>query len=155
MMIPYGKKTLHPLKHLALSDPTGFGFTVGLSGDYLFDFDKASLKPKAQDALAGVLKLYDEYGGTEIQIEGHTDAKGADSYNQDLSVRRASSVSDWLANNGIAKTLLVSRGFGETKPVAKNSIGGKDNPEGRALNRRVEIKVTTTKKVSHLPLVKN
>ncbi|KAB7610497.1 OmpA family protein [Amylibacter sp. SFDW26] len=134
------------------ADPTGFGFTVGLSGDYLFDFDKASLKPEAKKALEEVLEMYADYGGTNVTVEGHTDSKGSNAYNQKLSVRRASTVENWFVENGIEKRLLRSRGLGETTPVAKNSINGRDNPEGRALNRRVEIKVKTTKKVNHLPI---
>ncbi|WP_193222061.1 OmpA family protein [Amylibacter sp. SFDW26] len=137
------------------SDPNGFGFTVGLSGDYLFDFDKAALKPEAETALQKVMALYAEYGGENITIEGHTDSKGSDAYNQKLSVKRAQSVEKWLAKNGIETSSLTSVGLGETKPVAPNSIGGRDNPDGRALNRRVDIKVTTTKKVNHLPTISN
>lgn len=135
------------------SDPTGFGFIVDLSGDYLFDFDKSLLKPEAQKALEAVLEMYIKYGGTSVTIEGHTDSKGLNDYNQKLSLRRATTVEDWFIANKIDKTLLSSLGLGETTPIAKNSINGKDNPDGRALNRRVEIKIKTTKKVTHLQII--
>lgn len=134
-------------------DPTGFGFTIGLSGDYLFEFDKDTLTPKAQAALESVLTLYKDYAGTNIKVVGHTDAKGSNDYNLDLSKRRASSVKEWFKTAGIDASLLTTKGYGETKPVAENTKNGKDHPEGRALNRRVEIVVKTKKKVNHLPTV--
>ncbi len=134
-------------------DPTGFGFTIGLSGDYLFEFDKDTLTPKAQAALKSVLTLYKDYQGTQIQIVGHTDAKGSNEYNLDLSKRRASSVKQWFETAGIDPALMTTQGYGETKPVADNTKNGKDYPEGRALNRRVEITVKTQKRVNHLPTV--
>lgn len=134
-------------------DPTGFGFTIGLSGDYLFEFDKDALTPKAQEALKSVLTLYKDYEGTSIKVEGHTDSKGSNEYNLDLSKRRAGSVKQWFETSGIDSSLVTTQGYGETKPVAKNTKDGKDNPEGRAQNRRVEIVVKTKKKVNHLPTV--
>ncbi|WP_282092931.1 OmpA family protein [Epibacterium ulvae] len=137
------------------SDPNGFGFSVDLSGDYLFDFDQHILKPEAQTALEGLIKLYAAYDGREILIVGHTDAKGSDQYNQALSERRAESVRAWFADRQVEEGLLTAIGRGEDEPVASNTVGGQDNPEGRALNRRVEITVITEKKVNHLPIIGN
>lgn len=134
-----------------VADPSGFGFTVALSGDYLFEFDKDSLTEKAREALVSVLTLYKDYGGTEIAIAGHTDSKGSNDYNLDLSKRRAASVKNWFEQQGVAGSLLTTTGHGESQPVAPNSKNGKDFPEGRALNRRVDITVKTSKKVNHLP----
>ena len=134
-----------------VSDPTGFGFTIGLSGDYLFDFDQFALTASAQEALRDVLALYDEYGGTLVEISGHTDSKGSDSYNQELSEKRAAAVSTWFKENGIDPDVITALGYGETQPVAENEIDGADNPNGRALNRRVDIKVVTEKRVNSLP----
>ena len=134
-------------------DPSGFGFTIALSGDYLFEFDKDALTPKAKEALESVLALYQEYDGTHIQIAGHTDSKGSDDYNLDLSKRRAQSVKTWFVAQGIANDLMTTQGYGETQPVAANSQNGQDYPAGRALNRRVDIAVKTKKKVNHLPTV--
>jgi len=100
-----------------------------------------------------VLTLYKDYQGTNIKVEGHTDAKGSDDYNLDLSKRRAESVKQWFESSGIDSSLVTTQGYGETKPVAENTKSGKDNPEGRALNRRVEIVVKTKKKVNHLPTI--
>ncbi len=135
-----------------LSDPSGFGFTIGLSGDYLFAFDEFTLSEEAQTALAQVLDLYHEYEGTEIAIEGHTDSKGSDAYNQTLSENRARAVYEWFLARGMDGSLMTTAGFGETRPVAANEINGQDNPEGRALNRRVDIRITTRKKVNFVPL---
>lgn len=136
------------------SDSSGFGFTVALSGDYLFDFDKDTLLSKALEALDKVYVLYQEHDGTNILIEGHTDSKGSNDYNLDLSERRASSVREWFLKKQIATNLITIKGYGETKPAAPNKDSqGKDNPDGRAKNRRVELVIKTTKKVNQLPVI--
>ena len=90
-----------------ISDPSGFGFTIGLSGDYLFAFDEFALTDDARDALSKVMALYDEYEGTDIVIEGHTDAKGSDDYNQTLSEQRADVVYQWFVENGVDDNLIT------------------------------------------------
>ena len=77
-------------------------------------------------------------------IEGHTDGKGSDSYNLDLSVRRADSVKIWLTSHGRCGNNAVStKGWGKARPIASNTLAnGSDNPAGRAKNRRVEITLT-------------
>ncbi|HEX5736766.1 MAG TPA: OmpA family protein [Blastocatellia bacterium] len=111
------------------------GLIVSLS-DVLFDFNKASLKPGAREKLAklaGILLAYP--GNYRIEIEGHTDAVGTDEYNLKLSQDRAESVRYFIVQSGIAENrILGTRGFGEVRPVATN-----DTPEGRQMNRRVEI----------------
>jgi outer membrane protein OmpA-like peptidoglycan-associated protein len=118
--------------------------TVILSADVLFEFDSDALVPEAAarlDELAGDVR---ELGGRTVTISGHTDSKGEPAYNQDLSVRRAESVRDALTPRlGGAFSFEVG-GFAETEPVAPNEHeDGSDNPEGRALNRRVEIRYPT------------
>ena len=112
-----------------------------LAADVLFDFDKADLLPKAQDTLkkaADVVKERNK-GGT-IRIEGHTDGKGSDAYNEKLSKRRADSVRKWFTSNGLGNLTFSTEGFGAKKPVAPNQKpDGSDDPEGRQKNRRVEI----------------
>jgi outer membrane protein OmpA-like peptidoglycan-associated protein len=111
------------------------GLIVSLS-DVLFDFNKASLKPGAREKLAklaGILLAYP--GNYRIEIEGHTDAVGTDEYNLKLSQDRAESVRYFIVQSGLAESRIVgTRGFGEIRPVATN-----DTPEGRQMNRRVEI----------------
>jgi outer membrane protein OmpA-like peptidoglycan-associated protein len=116
---------------------------IELAADVLFDFDKADLRPEAGPALAKVAAILGSYPGASTAIEGHTDGKGADQYNQRLSERRAESVRRWLAANGVASK-MTSRGWGKTKPVAPNTkSNGADDPDGRQKNRRVEITVKT------------
>jgi outer membrane protein OmpA-like peptidoglycan-associated protein len=113
---------------------------IELSGDILFDFDKATLRPAATPVLERVAEVIRKYGKPTVRIEGHTDSKGSHEYNVKLSQRRADSVKDWLVKNGAIRGALVTKGFAETQPVAPNqNPDGSDNSEGRQKNRRVEI----------------
>lgn len=114
---------------------------INLAADVLFDFDKAIIRPKAKAALARVAALIRQKGKGVVRIDGHTDAKGSDKYNQRLSKRRAAAVRTWLVKKeGLVKTKFKTRGLGERKPVARNTKpDGSDDPEGRQKNRRVEI----------------
>jgi outer membrane protein OmpA-like peptidoglycan-associated protein len=116
---------------------------IELSADVLFDFDKAEIQPKAQEALKQVAKVIREKAKGVVHIEGHTDAKGSEAYNQKLSERRANAVRDWLVSKeGLNKANFATSGLGSSKPVAPNKKpDGSDNPEGRQKNRRVEIVV--------------
>src|SRR4051812_697264 len=114
---------------------------IELSSDVLFDFDKATLLPKAIPTLEKVATVLGAYPNAECTVEGHTDALGNPQYNQKLSERRADSVKSWLTQHGVNARFSI-RGYGKTKPVAPNTLpNGKDNPDGRAKNRRVEIVV--------------
>lgn len=119
---------------------------IDLAADVLFDFDKADIKPAAADELGKVAQVVREYPGAPVTIEGHTDGKGADDYNVQLSQRRAEAVKAWLVTNAAVPAASVStRGWGESKPVAPNAKpDGSDDPEGRQRNRRVEITVRRT-----------
>jgi outer membrane protein OmpA-like peptidoglycan-associated protein len=116
-----------------------------LASDVLFDFDKADILPRAQAALKQVADVIREKakGKAAVTIEGHTDAKGSDAYNQRLSERRAEAVKNWLVNHeGRKDVSITTRGFGAKQPVAPNrKPDGSDDPEGRQKNRRVEIVV--------------
>lgn len=107
---------------------------IDLYGVY-FDTDKDSLKPESDAVLNQVLGLLKQYPQLHLVIAGHTDAQGSDEHNLDLSNRRAQSVVAWLVGHGIAADRLQAEGHGESQPVASN-----DTPEGRALNRRVELR---------------
>lgn len=117
---------------------------VNLSADLLFDFDKADIKPAAEPELAKVATVLKSYPRAQVLIEGHTDGKGSDSYNQTLSEKRADTVARWLAAHAnLDGANLKTRGWGKAKPIAPNSKpDGSDDPDGRARNRRVEITVT-------------
>jgi len=106
-----------------------------------FDFDKADIrgvdKPELKKALAFVKK----YPGAKIKVEGHTDAKGSVAYNKRLSKKRAITVKNFLIKEGAVNAKEIKAvGYGKSRPIAPNKTqDGKDNPEGRAENRRVEI----------------
>lgn len=113
--------------------------TITLEADVFFDFDEYDLRPDAVDTLAKVVRRITGDGATEVHIAGHTDSRGSDEYNQTLSESRAAAVEAFLADRLEGVTVTTS-GHGSTQPVAPNKTeDGQDNPEGRALNRRVEI----------------
>ena len=113
-------------------------FSVG--ADALFEFDKASLTPDAAETLNALLPLLAKAGKHPASIEGHTDAKGSDSYNQALSEKRAQTVKDWLVAKGALPAATPTQGWGKRRPVAPNAKpDGSDDPAGRQKNRRVEV----------------
>lgn len=104
-----------------------------LSSELAFDVNSAVIKPEFYPALDGTKKVFDEYRGMKVQVEGHADSTGSDAYNMKLSQARAEAVVEYLVTKlGIADYRLKAVGFGETKPIASN-----DTPEGRSKNRRV------------------
>lgn len=114
---------------------------VEMAADVLFDFDKADLLPKADETLQKAADFIREKAkGGVVRIEGHTDAKGNDAYNQKLSERRAASVKSWFIAHGLSNVKFSTEGFGAKKPVAPNTKpDGSDDPDGRQKNRRVEL----------------
>jgi outer membrane protein OmpA-like peptidoglycan-associated protein len=120
---------------------SGRSLSMNLSGDVLFDYDKAVLKPEAEVALKKVAVVLSQFPESKVTVEGYTDSKGTKSLNMQLSRDRAQSVKDWLVKNGgVAVASISTKGFGEQYPIAQNKNGdGTDNPLGRALNRRVSI----------------
>ena len=112
------------------------GLIVNMS-DVLFDTGKYTLRPGAREKLAKISGIVLAHPGLKLEIEGHTDSVGSDEYNQQLSENRAGAVRDYLLQQGIAINNLLTRGFGETMPVASN-----DTPAGRQQNRRVELVVS-------------
>lgn len=103
-------------------------------GDVLFDFNKATLKPGGRRAVTELTKFLKEYPERKVMIEGFTDSIGSESYNKELSRRRADAVRMELNTNGISSGRIQIRGYGESFPVASN-----DNEAGRQRNRRVEV----------------
>jgi outer membrane protein OmpA-like peptidoglycan-associated protein len=112
------------------------GLIVSMS-DVLFDTGKYSLKPGAREKLAKVAGILVSYPGLNIEVGGYTDNVGGDAMNQTLSENRASTVRDYLVNQGVATNSVSAKGFGNTLPVATN-----DNSSGRQQNRRVELLVS-------------
>ena len=124
--------------------PAPVNLKITLSADALFDFDKSVIKPEGKahlDTLVGQLKTVDLEKLTAV---GHTDSKGSDAYNDKLAMRRVHAVQAYLVSKGIPDNRIATSGMGEKQPVAPNTVNGKDNPEGRAKNRRVEIEVAGT-----------
>jgi outer membrane protein OmpA-like peptidoglycan-associated protein len=101
-----------------------------------FDFDKSNIRPDARAILDEAVATLRAEADIRVAVEGHTDSRGTDGYNQALSERRADSVADYLSQGGIARSRLSTEGFGESKPVASNM-----NEDGRAQNRRVELRI--------------
>jgi outer membrane protein OmpA-like peptidoglycan-associated protein len=114
-----------------------------VAADALFAFDEDKLSTSAEATLAALgPQLAKEKGA--VTVEGHTDAKGSDDYNRQLSERRARAVRDWLAAHGHLAAATTAVGYGESQPVAPNARpDGSDDPDGRAKNRRVEVVVVT------------
>jgi outer membrane protein OmpA-like peptidoglycan-associated protein len=102
-----------------------------------FDFDKANIRTDAKPILDEAVSILQEASTVNVAVEGHTDSRGTDPYNQKLSERRAKSVTDYLTGHGISSSRLSTAGFGESRPVATN-----DTDAGRAENRRVELRIT-------------
>lgn len=107
----------------------------------LFDFDKATIRPDARPTLDKLAQLIKAQDPPNVAIEGHTDSKGDDSYNQRLSEARATAVRDYLISvQTVDGTKLATKGLGELKPVAPNmKPAGSDDEGGRQRNRRVEV----------------
>jgi len=124
---------------------TGNEVRIQLAADVLFDFDKATILPKAESTLQQAAQIIRDKAKGAVRIEGYTDAKGSDAYNQRLSDRRAAAVKDWFVNRGgLRNVTFATKGFGAQNPVAPNKKpDGSDDPQGRAKNRRVEIIMQT------------
>lgn len=120
----------------------GEGIVVEFSSAVLFGFDKSDLSTEAKTNLDKLVTVLNTYPDTDLEIQGHTDSKGTEAYNQTLSEKRSATVSSYLASKNIASSRLTTRGFGETAPKYDNST-----PEGQAQNRRVEFLITANEKM--------
>ena len=118
---------------------------VDLAGDVLFAFDSTVIRTDAEAVLSKVAQVIRDRAVGKVTVIGHTDSIGSDAYNQKLSQARAVAVMRWLnGNEGIPSSLMVGQGKGSREPVAPNTFsGGRDFPDGRAQNRRVEIQIAT------------
>ncbi|HVP39686.1 MAG TPA: OmpA family protein [Candidatus Saccharimonadales bacterium] len=114
-----------------------------LEGVY-FDFNKAEVKPQFNPTLNDLAdKLTKDCPTAELELDGYTDGIGSVAYNMKLGQHRADAVKKYLVDHGVADARLATKSFGKSNPVAPNKLpNGKDNPEGRAKNRRVELHVT-------------
>lgn len=112
----------------------GDNIILNMPGNITFGTDSAAVNPDFADVLASVGLVLKEYDKTYVDVLGHTDSSGSESYNQALSERRAQSVSTILMNEGILAERIIVRGLGETYPIADNNT-----EQGKSMNRRVEI----------------
>ncbi len=120
----------------------GEGIVVEFSSAILFGFDQSGLSYDAKTSLDKLVTVLADYPDTDIEIQGHTDSKGSLSYNQSLSERRATAVSDYLISKNVSVGRLLVIGYGETLPKYLN-----DTEDGRAQNRRVEFVITANEKM--------
>lgn len=107
---------------------------LNLSSEVSFDFDSAMIRSDFRSSLNKVANVLADYPSTAVHIVGHTDSVGSDQYNNQLSVRRASSVQNYLASQGVKQGRTRTKGYGEVMPIASNA-----SEAGRQRNRRVEI----------------
>ena len=114
----------------------GEGIAVTFASGLLYDFDSDRVRAAAAENLRNLSASLDQYPNTDLLIVGHTDSQGPDSYNWDLSERRARSAAEYLASQGVARSRLRTAGRGETEPISSN-----DTDAGQQQNRRVEVAI--------------
>jgi len=120
----------------------GEGIVVNFNEKVLFGFNQATLNGNSYNALDKLVTVLNKYNETDLKIYGHTDSKGTDAYNQDLSERRATAVANYLTSRGISRTRLQTYGYGESTPKCTN-----ETEDGRACNRRVEFAITANQQM--------
>jgi outer membrane protein OmpA-like peptidoglycan-associated protein len=131
------QKELQQIPGVEVTRPAENEIAVNLTNDILFDYNSYALRAESKSTLQTLADNFRRYPEEQISVEGHTDNIGSDDYNQRLSEQRAGGVRDYLVDQGVTSTRVVAVGFGESRPKASN-----DTPEGRQLNRRVEIHIT-------------
>lgn len=130
------EQELREIPGVEVSRPSEGEIDVRLTSDILFDYNSSALRPESRATLRNLATNFSQYPENYIDVEGHTDATGSDDYNLTLSEKRADSVREYLVDQGVAASHITARGFGESQPKETN-----ETPEGRQLNRRVEIHI--------------
>ncbi|OQX53087.1 MAG: hypothetical protein B5M53_07420, partial [Candidatus Cloacimonas sp. 4484_209] len=123
------------IQNFSLIEKMKKGQVITLRGIY-FDTGKATIRPESYPVLDDAVRVLKANPTVIVEIAGHTDSVGSDSYNMRLSDARANSVRTYLISRGISPTRLIARGYGETMPIASNATR-----EGRQMNRRIEFRV--------------
>ncbi len=123
----------------------GEGILITFNSGLQFDTNSASLLPETKSNLNTLSTTLKKYDDTNIVIEGHTDNVGEDSYNQKLSEKRASSVEQYLATQGVSAGRITPKGYGEQQPLNGNSTA-----DEKQINRRVEVAIYANKKMKKL-----
>jgi outer membrane protein OmpA-like peptidoglycan-associated protein len=114
----------------------GDNLVLDMPSEVTFGVDSANIDAGFRSTLDQVASTLTQYEKTYVDVMGHTDSTGSDTYNQTLSERRASAVADYLSIRGVQSARLATRGYGESQPKASNL-----DPTGRSANRRVEIRL--------------
>ncbi|MBQ4494117.1 MAG: OmpA family protein [Elusimicrobiaceae bacterium] len=138
----YYDKQAKELAAIADVKKTENGIVVTLKNEILFETGKSNLSAAAQKTLIDLNRVLKKYPENIIEVQGHTDSTGTAAYNQQLSVERAKAVYDFILANGLKTSGLSYTGYGPNMPVADNATA-----EGRAKNRRVELKIVANKKL--------
>ncbi|TCK06924.1 OmpA family protein [Marinobacterium mangrovicola] len=112
-----------------------------MPGNITFATDSTRIDSGFYPVLDSVAKVLMKFDKTQVDVEGYTDSTGSAEYNQDLSERRAQSVAQYLMSVGVDRLRLNARGYGERNPIADNS-----SASGRAINRRVEVRIRGTQR---------
>ena len=120
----------------------GEGIKITFDSGILFEYDSSELQSVAKTNIESLAKILKKYQDTNILIEGDTDDKGSEEYNQKLSERRAQAVSDYQKNLGVDGSRISTVGLGELNPIASN-----DTEYGRQQNRRVEVAIFANEKL--------
>ena len=130
------QQELQQIPGVEVSRPAENEIAVRLTSDILFDFNSSALRPESRTTLRDLATNFRQYPDEEISVEGHTDSIGSDEYNQRLSEQRAYAVRDYLVDQAVPSGRITATGYGKSRPKATN-----ETPEGRQLNRRVEIHI--------------
>lgn len=133
------QQELQQIPGVEVTRPSEGQIDVRMTSDILFDVDSSSLRGDSRTTLSNLASNFRQYPDELIDVEGHTDSTGTTAHNQMLSENRASSVRSFLVDQGVPGSRITAVGYGETRPKASNST-----PEGRQLNRRVEIHIRAT-----------
>jgi outer membrane protein OmpA-like peptidoglycan-associated protein len=120
----------------------GEGLVVTFDSGLMFDFDSDVLRSASKKNLDNLASSLSSFGDSKLMLVGHTDDKGADAYNLDLSRRRAASVASYLESHGVGAARVQVAGRGESEPIASN-----DTETGRQENRRVEVAIYASDKM--------
>lgn len=123
----------------------GEGILITFNSGLQFDFNSAELLSATKSNLVALSSTLKKYDDTDIVIEGHTDNIGEQEYNQSLSEKRARSVEDYLAIQGVAKSRVTAKGYGEQQP-----LNGNVTEDDRRINRRVEVAIYANKKMKKM-----
>ncbi len=124
-------------------DPKTNDINITMPSNITFDVDKSYVKPQFTGTLSDLASTMSQYNQTSVVVMGHTDSDGSAEYNQKLSERRAYAVASYLNNHGVAASRISTIAYGESRPIASNAT-----PQGKAQNRRVEIKINAPQSIS-------